>query len=794
MTELNEKSLNTLEYRKITEQLAAHAVCEDAKELARGLMPVTSLTEVMLRLTETEDAVKLAGKKGSPGFAEIRSVDTALKRADKGAALSLRELLDVAYILKTTRRLQEYMDDNMNGLSIKELFSGLEADRFVEGKIDSAIISEEEVSDNASPALASIRRKISRSLENAREVLQRLIRSQQNHKYLQEPIITMRGDRYVVPVKSEYRSEIPGLVHDTSGSGSTLFVEPMPVVEANNELRMLRAEEQKEIERILFELSSDVSNITEKIRKDYTIIVRLDFIFSKAKYAYAIKATRPIMNDKGIIDLRRSRHPLIDPAKVVPTNISLGGDYTTLVITGPNTGGKTVTLKTIGLLTLMAEAGLFVPCADESRLSVFDNVFCDIGDEQSIEQSLSTFSSHMTNIVKIINEVDRDSLVLFDELGAGTDPVEGATLAISILERVKAFGAKTAATTHYAELKVYALKTPGVENASCEFDVETLKPTYKLLIGIPGKSNAFAISSKLGLDDDIISRARSLIGSESLRFEEVLSDLEAKRQAMEKQRDEAEHMKTEIARMKSEIEEQRKKFDLSREKEIEKARNEAKRVLASSKRFYENMVSELEDIRRQKEKEDFESRLNSAKKSLKAGIKQLDDTIDPVENKEDDYKLPRALRVGDVVRFKKLNKEADVLTLPDDKGDITVRAGLIKTKVNISDVVLVEKERVTVNGAGMKSLRSTSSKIDRDVTLELDLRGKMVDESEIEIDSFLDGAVMNGLSTVTIIHGKGTGALRAGVHSYLKGHPHVRSFRLGVYGEGESGVTIVELK
>jgi len=789
--ELNEKSLKTLEYDKILEKLKSHAVCSDAALLAEKLKPINSLDEVLKLLNETEDAVRLMGKKGSPNFYNIRNCDMALMRAEKGAALSLKELLDIALILKTSRMLIDYIDENMDGLLIKNIFKSLEADKFIENKIYNAIISEEEISDNASAELASIRRKINKTILQAKEVLQRIIRGNQA-KYLQEPIITMRGDRYVVPVKAEYRSEVPGLLHDTSGSGSTLFIEPMAVVEANNELRLLRAEEEKEIERIIYELSSDVANISEKIKRNYNAIVKLDFIFAKAKFAYELKAVKPFMNDKGIIDIIKARHPLIDPKVVVPTNIKLGEEFNVLVITGPNTGGKTVTLKTIGLFVLMAESGLFVPCAEGSRLSVFSHVLSDIGDEQSIEQSLSTFSAHMTNIVKIINTLDSESLVLFDELGAGTDPVEGAALAISILERAKAFGAKVAATTHYAELKAYALKTPKVENASCEFDVETLRPTYRLMIGIPGKSNAFAISKKLGLDDDIIQRAHSLIEEENVRFEEVLSDLEAKRQAMEREKEEARRLNIEAARIKREIEEQKIRFDASKDKEVERARNEAKRVLAAAKKFYSDMIEELEDIKRQKDKEDFGNRLLNAKKKLKAEINKLDDKADPVISSEDDYILPREIKKGDMVKLKNLNVEAEVLSEPDDKGELMVKSGVIKTRVNVNDLILIEKHKTALNNNKPRNIKFP--KVDRNVKTELDLRGMMVDDACLEIDKFLDDAVLNGLTQVTIIHGKGTGALRKGVHEYLRGHRHVRSFRLGVYGEGESGVSIVELK
>ncbi len=786
----NEKAYRTLEFDKVKTLLASNAVCDGAKEKCASLKPIFDVEKINKALEETDDAVFLLGKKGAPAIGGVKNVNSSLLRAQKGASLTLRELLDVAKVLTTTAKLLDYRDDAVSSRHIVRYFNSLVPDKYLESKIERSIISDDELSDSASSTLADIRRKINRGIAKAKEILSGMIKSPTYQRFLQEPIVTMRGDRYVVPVKAEFRGEIKGLVHDISGSGSTLFVEPMGVVEANNELRVLKSQEQDEIDRIIAELSAEVAEASDKIRNNYELIVILDFIFAKAKLAYKQKAFRPIVNNKGFINIVNGRHPLIDKNKVVPVSVSLGGDFDLLVITGPNTGGKTVSLKMIGLFTLMMQAGMFVPFDEGSSLAVFKNIFADIGDEQSIEQSLSTFSSHMTNIVDITKKADADSLVLIDELGAGTDPVEGAALAIAILEYIRSFGAKIVATTHYAELKNYAVQTPRVENAGCEFDVKTLRPTYKLLVGIPGKSNAFAISQRIGLDDAIIEAAKGYVSKEGSDFEKIVSDLEAKRQEMERQREVSAELEYRLRTDRAKLDEQIEKFSAEKDSEVAKARQEAKRVLSRAKRLYEDMAAELDELKRQKEAEDFAKKVNESKSKLRGKLSQLDDTVDPVD-KQETYELPRQLIPGDTVEIPSMNKHATVLSMPDSKGEITVQMGSIKVKVPVKNVKLVEDVRKKTPVTNVR--KPKKSGLDTAV-MELDLRGKMVDEAVIELDKFLDSAAITGIGSVRVIHGKGTGALRAGVTNFLKNHPHVRSSRLGVYGEGESGVTIVEIK
>lgn len=786
----NEKTYRTLEFDKVRVLLSANAVCEGAKEKCITLTPIFNIEKVNKALEETDDAVFLLGKKGAPALSSVKNVNASLLRAQKGASLTLRELLDIAKVLTTTAKLLDYRDDAVASRHVVRYFNSLVPDKYLQSKIERSIISDDEISDSASSTLGDIRRKINRAIAKAKEILSGMIKSPTYQRFLQEPIVTMRGDRYVVPVKAEFRGEIKGLVHDISGSGSTLFVEPMGVVEANNELRVLKSQEQDEIDRIIAELSAEVAEASDKIKNNYELIVILDFIFAKAKLAYKQKAFRPIVNDKGFVNIINGRHPLIDKNKVVPVSVSLGGDFDLLVITGPNTGGKTVSLKMTGLFTLMMQSGLFVPFDEGSSLAVFKNIFADIGDEQSIEQSLSTFSSHMTNIVDITKKADADSLVLIDELGAGTDPVEGAALAIAILEYIRSFGAKIVATTHYAELKNYAVQTPRVENAGCEFDVKTLRPTYKLLVGIPGKSNAFAISQRIGLDDAIIDAARGYVSKEGSDFEKIVSDLEAKRQEMERQREASADLEYKLRIDRAKLDEQMEKFSAEKDKEVLKARQEAKRILSRAKRLYEDMAEEFDELKRQKDAEDFAKKVNESKSKLRGKLSQLDDTVDPVD-KQETYELPRQLALGDTVEIPSMNKHATVLSMPDTKGEITVQMGSIKVKVPLKNVKLVEDVRKKPPVSNVR--KPQKSGLDTAV-MELDLRGKMVDEAVIELDKFLDNAAMTGIGSVRVIHGKGTGALRAGVSNFLKNHPHVRSFRLGVYGEGESGVTIVEIK
>ena len=618
---------------------------------------------------------------------------------------------------------------------------------------------------------------------------------------MQEALVTQRDGRFVVPVKSEYRSEIKGLVHDTSSSGATLFIEPMAVVEANNEIRVLQAKEKQEVDRIIMELSVKVGEFAESIIYSYRSLVEIDLYFAKASLAYKMKATVPNILQTGEIDLKRARHPLIDPEKVVPIDVNLGKDFNTLVITGPNTGGKTVTLKTMGLLTLMAMCGLMLPVAENSSISVYKKVLVDIGDEQSIEQSLSTFSAHMTNIVSIIEEADSDSLVLIDELGSGTDPVEGAALAISIMERLAMYGAKVGATTHYAEIKEYALQTPGVCNASCEFDVETLKPTYRLLIGIPGKSNAFAISQRLGLPEEIIEAAKRNISAEKTRFEDVLSQLDQTRQELEKEKEEVDRLRAEQLESKRNLEQFKQKTYKQMDRELQNAQEKANRIVSSVKAESEKLLQELDDIRRQKESEEFSRLVQGAKSSYRSNINRLEDTANPVIGRvKEEYTPPRPFKKGDLVLITQLNEEGVLLSDPDNAGNVQVQAGIIKTKVPVSDLRLVDKKRrrqlnrmeKKSNGGGVT--RTLTDKSQRSASSEIDLRGQTIEEGIMMVDQYIDSCLLMGIKTITIIHGKGTGALRNAIQQHLKNHKAVRSFRLGVYGEGENGVTIAELK
>ncbi len=788
---LNIRSLHTLEYDKILALLESCAICEDAKKSAKELMPLYSAGEVKSALELTGDALHLLNRKGGIPIVPIRNVTDSALRAEKGSSLSLRELLDVASVLRCARKLDEYVDNTMQGLQIKGLFDSLCIDKYLEERISTSILSEDELADNASSELASIRRSIARCVNKAKDILAGFIRSQKYQKCLQENIVTMRGDRYVIPVKAEYRGEVNGLVHDVSGSGSTLFIEPIGVVEANNELRVLRVKEAQEIERIIAELSAIVGEHKSALIADCKLIAEIDLLFAKAKLAAKMKAVKPIIAENGRVKLINARHPLIAKEKVVPINVELGYGFDMLIVTGPNTGGKTVTLKTVGLFTLMAQAGMFIPCEEDSVISVFENILADIGDEQSIELSLSTFSSHMANIVKILDIANDSSLILFDELCAGTDPVEGAALAIAILEQAKLFGAKIIATTHYAELKTYAIKTKRVENASCEFDVETLSPTYRLMIGIPGKSNAFAISGKLGLSNYIIDKAKGLIDSETSDFESILSDLEVKRKQMEDEKEQSARVRAELSALRDTLAAEKAKFDIDKDKEIQKARVEAKRVLSSAKRMYEDVLEELTELKKQKDKESFSASFMSTKASVSKKIGAIDDAVDPVMSvSNEDYVLPRELVKGDTVILMDIGKEVTVIEPADAKGYVTVTMGAVKTRVAKNSLRLVEKPKAKKPVTSTKVVKAS----DKGGSMEIDLRGQTSDEALYNLDKFLDQAAMSGISQVCIIHGKGTGALKAAVTAFLRGNPYVKTSRLGVYGEGDSGVTIATLK
>ena len=787
-----EKSLQTLELPDVLALLAAQAVSETARAQAMALRPSGDRAVVATRLGETSAAASMMVVKGSPSFSGVKDVRAALQRADMGGALNTRELLDIAGVLQAARCVRSYgTGERQDKTSIDYLFSALQANRFLEEKIFTSITGEDEIADSASSELASIRRLIRAASARVHDALQKIISSPSYAKALQEPIITMRSERYVVPVKAEHKGAVPGLVHDVSASGATLFIEPMAAVKANNELRELRAREKTEIERILAELSAECAAHREDISSDFDVLVRLDLIFAKAKLAYQLDAIAPELTDKQL-QLRRARHPLLPKDTAVPIDVSLGGEFDTLVITGPNTGGKTVTLKTIGLLAAMTQCGLHIPCADGSTMPVFDEIMADIGDEQSIEQSLSTFSAHMTNIVRILKDCDDRSLLLFDELGAGTDPAEGAALAIAIIERGRKCGALIAATTHYTELKVYATTQPGVMNASCEFDVDSLRPTYHLLIGIPGKSNAFAISERLGLPQEIISDARSRVSTESASMEATIEKLEQVRQLMERDRAEAARQlrAAEDARRKSE----RLQAELSvrLEKADEKARRDAERIIGDARRTADEVMRELDALRKMEKTDADHHRANDARAALRRKLNVAEDAAAAAHPQTQEKKVSaRPVRVGDTVQLRKMGDIKATVTAISADRTLSLRAGIMNVTAKEQDVYLLENEKPEAQkfaAAHAASLRNVAAES------EIDLRGMDTMEAVAATERFLDNAVMAKLEKVTIIHGKGTGALRAAVQQSLRKNRAVKSYRLGRYGEGESGVTVVELK
>lgn len=773
---------------KILLMLEKKVECEDSKLLARNLNPISDFENVKLRLSETDDAYKILAKYSVPSFGGLRSIVSTVKRAETGASLSITELLKISEVLHVLNSLKEFKNNyDITQTVLYTRFDNIYSNYGLEKKIKNSIISEDEISDTASPELASIRRKINAVSNRVREQLDKIIRSPSTQKYLQEPIVTIRSGRFVVPVKSENRKDISGLVHDTSASGSTVFIEPISVVELNNEIRVLKAKEKTEIERILQELSLAVGSVSDQIIASYKIAVELDVIFAKADLAYQMKASMPKINVDGKINLKNARHPLIDKNKVVPTNIELGTQFDTLVITGPNTGGKTVALKTLGLFVLMTMCGFLIPVSESSEISVFKKVLADIGDEQSIEQSLSTFSAHMTNIIDILKEADGHSLVLLDELGAGTDPVEGATLAMAILEELRKLGAKTAATTHYAELKAYAVSNEGVQNACCEFDITTLKPTYRFLIGVPGKSNAFAIAERLGISSKIIDRAKSLVSEKDTKFENVIANLDATRQALESEKLQLEAEKAKLAKENQKISELQKRTEQKCKNEIEKAKERAVKIVESTKHQADFIIDEIEKLKQKSEIS--KSELNSLRKD----IDNLEHKADPVEKRDNTgYTLPRKLKRGDSVLIFDIDKKGTVVDINEKTKSVTVQAGIIKTRVPMKNIRLLNEKPVRVVGSTSK--RNVRSKSSAPVVRELDLRGQTALEAILELDNFIDAAVLAGVNQLTVIHGKGTGVLRNEIQKHLKGHPSVKSYRLGVFGEGESGVTIVELK
>ena len=797
MSELFDKSIRTLELPRVLQLLSDQAVCGEAKEKALHIRPETETEEVLRLLDQTDAARTMIGLHGSPSFSGVKPVAEALDRADRGGSLNTRELLTIADLLTAARRAKEYFNDEAaEKTAIDHLFLSLHGNRFLEEKIKRCITDEDTIADAASPELADIRRHMRAAQAKSRQILQKIISSPTYGKILQETIITQRDGRFVVPVKAEHKGALPGLVHDISSTGATLFVEPMGVVQANNEFVELEAKEQKEIERILAELSAEAAAHRESIQWDYDALVHLDLIFARGQLSYKMDGVRPEVRRDGTIHLRKARHPLLDAKKAVPIDIELGDTFDTLVITGPNTGGKTVSLKTLGLLTLMTQCGLHIPVADRSAISVYERVLADIGDEQSIEQSLSTFSAHMVNIVAILAEADRHSLILFDELGAGTDPVEGAALAIAVIQHVRQAGARVAATTHYAELKTFAMTTAGVENASCEFDVETLSPTYRLLIGIPGKSNAFAISKRLGLPDAVIESAKVQMSGESVRFEDILTQLEAKRQALEKREQEANRLyrqREEDARKAREFREQ-----MERAKENARSRGEAeaKRILRDARSAADEVFAELSEMRKAQARAERTENYNEARAELRRKLNEAEDAATRRDARQEPIPKPsRPIREGDLVEIPGVRTPAEVVSVGKD-GTLQLKSGILKMKARADEVRLIEDDEraakkknpaVTIRQNADRALRTSAAR-------ELDIRGLETLEAEGVVENFLSAAVMGHLDTVTIIHGKGTGALRKAVHDILRRNRAVKEFRLGVYGEGESGVTVVTLK
>ncbi len=789
MSELYEKSLVKLELNQVLAMLADCAGSEGGKEACLKLRPTSDLEEVEQMLGQTTAASELSTRKGYPAFASAADVSASLERADRGGSLQPKELLQIGGILRCTRSVKGYISEDDQETVLDELFRALTPNKYLEDRILGAILSEEEIADTASPELADIRRHMRIQAGKIRDSLQKVISSPAYSKFLREPIITIRQGRYVVPVKSECKNDVPGLVHDVSATGSTYFVEPMSAVNANNALRELELKEKKEIERILAELSAEAASHAEDINLDYTMLVQLDVIFAKAKLAFQMRAWAPIMNDKGRVELRNARHPLIDPKKVVPISLRLGSDFDTMIITGPNTGGKTVTLKTIGLLTLMAECGLHVPAGDGSVLSTFDAILADIGDEQSIAQSLSTFSSHMKTIVDVVAQCDDRTLVLYDELGAGTDPAEGAALAIALIEFSRKMGSRVVATTHYAELKLYAMRTKGVINASCEFDVETLQPTYKLLIGIPGKSNAFAISRKLGLSEEILKEASDLVGKSDKDFEDVLSQLEQQRQQMESARMEAEKLRQETARIKQQSEQYQEQLRKEKEKAMEAARREAQGIIEEARAAANAASEELKALRKQLQDGDTTG-LNQRQAELRRTLNETEDRLRAQQPQRQRPKETRDIMVGDTVELLKLGIKASVLAI-NKNGTLELQAGIMKMSAKRDEVYLLENENPYKAKGGHPAHSGREMKMTA-MSSEIDLRGMDTVEAICVLDRYMDEAMRAKLSSVRIIHGKGTGALRQAVHQDLKRNKFVKTFRLGVYGEGEDGVTIAE--
>lgn len=794
------KYLKTLELDKILEMLAELTSNDETRRMALALRPDTDIENVRMECLKTSQALDLSVQFGTPPFSNFKDISTVAARAKSGAVISLRDLMDIAAMLRQIKGLADWYSHCENiETELSYLFSRLMPNEWLLEKLERSIISENEIADAASPELAAIRRKINRAGMQLRETLDKMIRNKTTQQYLQENSVTIRDGRFVLPVKSEYRGQVSGLIHDTSATGQTIFIEPMAIVEANNDIRLLEGKEQEEIERIIRELCRDCGDYADVLCENYKVCTELNLYFAKSNLAAKLSCSLPEITDDGKMNLKKARHPLIDKKKAVPVNLSLGEEYQALIITGPNTGGKTVSLKTAGLLSAMTMCGLLIPVADGSRISIFRHILADIGDSQSIEQNLSTFSSHTNKVIEIISTADENSLVLLDELGSGTDPVEGAALAVSIIRRLMKSGAKVMVTTHYQELKVFAIDSPNVENASCEFDIETLRPTYRLIVGSPGKSNAFAISESLGMPSDIIAEAKNNVSDANSRLEDVIGKLEASRMELERQKEEISRLKVQAAEHEAAARKEREELERAKSDELEKARMRAMTIIEQTKAESNELLDELEKLRKEKDKKSFSENVAGMKSRTKQSFNKMYDTANPVEKRDpnEGYVLPRKLRRGDTVYVVDLQRKGIISGEPDGSEFVFVQMGVMKTKMNISRLRLEEPEKVTVGNKSVKPNRKMNKvgvKAERRGKMELDIRGCACDDGVYQLDAFIDQAVMSNISTVTIIHGKGTGLLRSAVHKRLKSHPSVKTFRLGLFGEGEDGVTVAELK
>ncbi len=791
------KYLKTLELDKILGMLAEQASNEETRRMALALRPYKDLQTIRKECLKVSQALSLSVQFGTPPFSNFKDISVSAARTKSGAVVSLRDLMEIAAMLRQIKGLADWYSHCENvETELDYLFSRLSPNDWLLEKLERSIISDTEIADAASPELAAIRRKINRAGMQLRETLDKMIKNKTTQQYLQETSVTIRDGRFVLPVKSEYRGQVSGLIHDTSATGQTIFIEPMAIVEANNDIRLLEGKEQEEIERIICELCRDCGDYADILCENYKICTELNLYFAKSNLAAKLNCSLPEINDDGMICLKKARHPLIDKNKAVPINLSLGGDYQTLIITGPNTGGKTVALKTLGLLSAMTMCGLLIPVSDGSRITIFSNILADIGDSQSIEQNLSTFSSHTNKVIEILKTADERSLVLLDELGSGTDPVEGAALAVSVIKRLMESGARIMVTTHYQELKVFAINSQNVENASCEFDIDTLKPTYRLIVGSPGKSNAFAISESLGMPKDLIENAKSLVSDANTRLEEVIGKLEESRIELERQKDEIIRLKRQAAEHEEAVRKERDELEKAKASELEKARLRAMTIIEQTKAESNELLDELDKLRKEKDRKNFSESVSGMKSKAKQSFNKMYDAANPVDRRDqnENYVLPRKLRRGDTVYVVDLQRKGIISGDPDGSDFVFVQMGVMKTKMNISRLRLEEPEKVEFRNKSVKKAGKIGVKAERRGKMELDIRGCACDDGVYQLDSFIDRAVMSNISIVTIIHGKGTGLLRNAVHQRLKSHPSVKSYRLGLFGEGEDGVTIAELK